>query len=315
MDRYSKAISRATRWARSGVDGFRGVARYAMALLIWSTAALWIAALMVVATGGLLTDAAKSGRTTLSLKQRVSDAERARRRAIRDAEAELSRYQSAYDREVAAAKQHLYTLCDVNGQRLGKCDGVTLFERMIATPQGTVSLIGVRAGVDTAGNLAVTKRATLTRTLAGGLVAGPVGAVVGGAGFKKTKKIDARELYLHIEAPTLSCVVKCPPDAGARVRSFAAAVNTSASRAAIEEPQRPQRIREAEQRLAKAQAARAPIEAAQHRVQEITSNPQLLAGIDSARRELESYRKSKSPQPAVPGPTAAGKDNLSSSTK
>ena len=230
MDRHSKAISRATRWARSGGGGFRGGARYAMAVLIWSAAVLWIAALMVVAAEGLVIDAAKSGRTTLTLKHRVSDAERAHRGAIREAEAKLARCQSAYDREVTAAEQHL----------------------------------------------------------------------------------DARELYLHIEAPTLSCVVKCPPGAGARVRSFAAAVNTAASRAAIEEPQRPQRIREAEQRLAMAQASRGPIEAAQHRAQEITSNPQLLAGIDSARRELKSYRKSKSPQPAVPGSTALGKDKLSS---
>ncbi|MHB1720789.1 MAG: hypothetical protein ACYCV1_11805, partial [Acidimicrobiales bacterium] len=210
MDRYSKAISRATRWARSGVDGFRGGARYAMAVLIWSAAVLLIAALMVVATGGLVTDAAKSGNTTLTLKHRVSDAERAHRGAIREAEAELARCQSACDREVTAAKQHLDALCDANGKRLGKCHGITLFERMIATPQGTASLIGARAGVDTAGNLAVTKRATLTRTVAAGLVAGPVGAVVGGAGFKKTKKIDARELYLHIEAPTLSCVLTAP---------------------------------------------------------------------------------------------------------
>ena len=116
MDRYSKAISRATRWARSGVDGFRGTARYAMAVLIWSAAVLWIAALMVVATGSLLTDAAKSGRTTLALKHRVSNAERAHRGAIREAEAELSRCQTAYDREVAAAKQHLDALYDANGK-------------------------------------------------------------------------------------------------------------------------------------------------------------------------------------------------------
>ena len=127
MDRYSKAISRATCWARSGVDGFRGGARYAMAVLIWSAAVLWIAALMVVATGGLVTDAAKSGRTTLTLKHRVSDAERAHRGAIREAEAERARCQSAYDREVAVAKQHLDALCDANGKRLGKCHGVTLF--------------------------------------------------------------------------------------------------------------------------------------------------------------------------------------------
>ncbi|MGH9298702.1 MAG: hypothetical protein ACRDZT_02160 [Acidimicrobiales bacterium] len=283
-----------------------------MAILIWPAAVLWIAALMVVATGGLVTDATKSGRTTLALKHRVSDAERVHRRAIREAEAELSRCQSAYDREVVAATQHLDALRDVNGKRLGKLHGVTLFERMIATPQGTVSLIGARAGVDTAGNLAVTKRATLTRTVAGGLVAGPVGAVLGGAGFKKTKKIDARELYLHIDAPTLSCVVQCPPDAGARVRSFAAAINTAASRAATEEPQRPKRIREAEQRLAMVQAARDPIESAQHKAQEITSNPQLLAGIDSARRELESYRQSKPPQSAMPKSAPFGKDKLSS---
>jgi hypothetical protein len=97
-----------------------------MAVLIWSATFLWIAALMVVAIGGPVTDAAKSGRTTLTLKHRVSDAERAHRGATREAEAELSRCQSAYDLEVAADKQHLDALCDANGKRLGKCHGVTL---------------------------------------------------------------------------------------------------------------------------------------------------------------------------------------------
>ncbi len=308
MDRYATAISRATRWARSRVDGFGGVARYGMAVLFWSAAVLWMAALLLVAICGLCIDTAKSGRTTLALKHRVSDAERARRRAIREAEAELSRLQYAYDWEVAAAGQHLDALCDEHGMRLDACWGVTLFERTIATPQGTVSLIGARAGVESAGNLVVTRRATLTRTVAGGLLAGPVGAVVGSAGFQKTQEIDARELYLYIEAPALSCVVPCPPDAGARVRSFAANVNTAASRAAIEEPLRPQRIREAQQRLAMAQAARGPIEAARLRVHEVTSSPQLLARVDSARRELESYRKSKSPRLAASGAGTPGTD-------
>ena len=80
------------------------------------------------ATGGLVTDAAKSGCTTLTLKHRVSDPERAHRRAIREAEAELSRLQNSYDREVAAAKQHLDALRNANGKRLGKCHGVTLSE-------------------------------------------------------------------------------------------------------------------------------------------------------------------------------------------
>ncbi len=84
-----------------------------MAVLIWSAAVLWITGLMVVATGGLVTDAAKSGRTALTLKHRVSDAERAHRGAIREAEAELARCQSAYDREVAAAKQQLTAIISI----------------------------------------------------------------------------------------------------------------------------------------------------------------------------------------------------------
>lgn len=292
MHRYSKSASRATRWAQLTIGRFDGVARYAVSAVVWSAAIVWIAALMVVATGAIVADATKSARTGRDLRHRLREAERAHRRAVRDAEEELARCQSAYDKSVASAQQHLATLRDPRGKRLKRCQGVTLFERTIATPQGTVSLVGVRASVDTAGNLAVTKRATLTRTAAGALVAGPVGAVVGGAGFKKTKKIDTRELYLNIEAPTLSCVVRCPPDSGARVRSFAAAVNTAASLAATDEPRRPHRIRLAEEALAAAQAARDPVEAAQRKAAKVAVDPHLLATVDSARQELDAYRRS-----------------------
>lgn len=299
MHRYSRAVSRATGWAHSSVGRFRGIAHYAMAVLVWAAAVIWLVGLMVTATGGLVVGVAKSGRTSSGLRHRLHEAEGAHRKAIRQAEAGLARAQSVYDKNVAVAQQRLVSLRDANGKRLGKCHGVTLFERTIATPQGTVPLVGVRASVDTAGNLAVTKRATLTRTVAGGLVAGPVGAVVGGAGFKKTKRIDTRELYLQIESPTLSSVVRCPPDAGQRVRTFTALVNTAAARAAVEEPRRPDRIREAEQQLAAAKAARGEIEAAQRSAQQVAADPALLAGIEAARHELESYRSSKSPGSAV----------------
>jgi hypothetical protein len=74
-----------------------------------------------------------------------------RRRAIREAEAELSRCQRAYDRDADATKQHLDALRDVNAKRLGKCHGVTLFERVIATPQGTVPLVRARAEIPEGG--------------------------------------------------------------------------------------------------------------------------------------------------------------------
>lgn len=77
----------------------------------------------------------------------MSDAERARRRAIREAEAELSRCQSAYDREVAAARQGLdAALCDVNSKGLGKCHDVTLFERIIARRAPSLSSVREQAG-------------------------------------------------------------------------------------------------------------------------------------------------------------------------
>lgn len=299
MGRYSKAVARATGWARSSLEHFRGIALVLMAALVWSAAVLWILWLLVAATGGLLIDAAKSGRQSHTLRHRLHEAERAHRSAVAAAQAELTRRQSAYAKAVADAEAQLAALRDPNGKRLRRCRGVTLYERTIATPQGTVPLIGVRAHVDTAGNLAVTKRATLTRTGAGFLVAGPVGAVVGGAGFKKTKKIDTRELYLRIESPRLSCVVKCPPDQGARIRSFAAAINTAAAQAPASEAQRPQRIHVAENALASAKAQTAPIEAARAQVAQATGDPELLAAIATARRELDAYTDTKSVRPAL----------------
>jgi len=67
---------------------------------------------------------------------------------------------------------------------------------------------------------------------AGGLLLGPLGALVAGAGFKKDRQYDMRELYLLVEAPAFASIGQFNPDTAAQVREFAFDVN-NASRAAL----------------------------------------------------------------------------------
>jgi hypothetical protein len=291
MSRYGEAARPVKEWATRRVGSAHGMARILTATVVWLLAGLGICWLMIATTGGLVADAAGSAITTHQLSKRVKDAQRAYERALKAARTELARQQKLYDNGVTEARRVLEALRDPHGQQLSRCQGVKLHERTVTTPQGTASLIGASASVDTAGNLAVTKRATLTRTVAGGLVAGPFGAVVGGAGFKKTKKLDTRELYLTINTTSFSSVVPCPPDQGSNVRSFAAKVNTAAMQAAADEPHRPARIQAAEQRLAAAKAARQPVEGAQGKVEAVAQDPSLLLSIETARDQLEEHRR------------------------
>jgi hypothetical protein len=88
--------------------------------------------------------------------------------------------------------------------------------------------------VDGAGSVVIVTIAllvfTLTRIAAGGLLFGPVGAIVGGTA-KKTKMHDTRELYLLITGQEFAALITCNPDDGAKVRQFAVAVMQSALRA------------------------------------------------------------------------------------
>lgn len=73
-------------------------------------------------------------------------------------------------------------------------------------PEGSGSTQGAEASVDTAGNLAVTRRVTVTRLVAGGVILGLL--------FKKAKKHDSRELYLVVETPEVVSSIKCDPNEG-----------------------------------------------------------------------------------------------------
>lgn len=120
------------------------------------------------------------------------------------------------------------SLNDPRGRFLGEYCGIKLWEFWISTPSGEGPVDGAKATCDTASNMVVTQRATLTRMATGGLLLGPLGAVLS-LGFQKKDVQDHRELYLLIEAPTFASVVQCPASQGAKARKFAVAVNLAAS--------------------------------------------------------------------------------------
>lgn len=78
----------------------------------------------------------------------------------------------------------------------------------------------VAASVETAGN--ITTRPTVTRTAAGVVIAGPVGALLG---LSARKKVDKRELYLLVEGADWAEVVELKPKQGAQARKLAQRIN------------------------------------------------------------------------------------------
>jgi hypothetical protein len=130
--------------------------------------------------------------------------------------------------QIARLKKVKSDLTDPRGQFVAEYRGVKLWELWVSTATGEGPTLGAKATCDAASNLVVTQRATLTRMAAGGLLLGPLGAVLS-LGFQKKNVEDHRELYLLIEAPTFAGFVQCPPQDGAKARRFAMAINLAAS--------------------------------------------------------------------------------------
>lgn len=100
--------------------------------------------------------------------------------------------------------------------------GVELGDGTLSYSGRTQPLAGCHAYVDTVG--AVRDRATLTRVVGGAVVAGPVGAIVGGL---LRKRVDEREFYLFITGEQ-DWVIPIRQSLAAQARSFAAGLNTAA---------------------------------------------------------------------------------------
>jgi hypothetical protein len=222
--------------------------------------------------------------------------------AVKSAEGALKSTQKTCDREYSQAEGALRGAEKIGTRALSSYGTVRLFEDRVQTQDGTAyfSQGNVDATVDTAGNLAVTKRATFTRMAAGGLLLGPIGAVAAGMGAPKKKMHDTRELYLMVETPTFGSVVQCQPDDGPKVRQFAMAISNACRSFPSLEQQRTNAIAEASARLADAQSRSAhAVQQAQLALQAATGD---VGRISAAKAALGAA----APQlalPAGPAPT------------
>lgn len=165
----------------------------------------------------------------------------------------------------------------------GKDGAASVGLTAITVPQGTFELTAsVFATVDTAGNLATSSRSTLTRIAAGGLLFGPVGAIVGGVA-KKTRTHDTRELYLLIQGENFATLITCNPNDGQHVRQFAMAVRQAALNADAARQHWSQLVAQAEHALAWEQQNTGEVDAARTTLHRVTAD---TARVDAANAAL-----------------------------
>lgn len=171
-----------------------------------------------------------------------------RAKGVKAAEKEGRRLISSADKALASASRHALVAY------AGK---IRVFEHEVQTPQGTRPLDEqVKFSVESAGNMSVTRRLTLTRAA----MLGPWSIFA-----PKATRHDVRELYFIAEHPEWSAVTPVNPDAGVGARQAAAAANVAARNAS-----------------ANRTARQAATEAARRRTQEAKSK------AESLTREAES---------------------------
>jgi hypothetical protein len=246
-------------------------------------------ALVVMRVARLPAEARSAGWALLRARLALGRARGAHAAAVRRAESGVRRAERQQSSAIAAVDRRIVALEDPRGPRIGAFGPVTLHELRIITPAGEVPLDGVEATVDSAGNLSETKRATLTRMAVGGLVLGPLGAVLA-LGFQKKRTVDHRELYLLIEAGPASCVLQVKPDTGAAVRAFAVRVNAAATGVARARARIAADLARARAELEATREDVSALETARGRLKAARSDVRLLGAVANAQTELATSR-------------------------
>ncbi len=185
-----------------------------------------------------------------------------------------------WDRHVADMERELQRANAIGSKPTGAYKGVKLYNDRIVTPQGTAYFEkeAVSAIADTAGNIAMTQRITLTRLVAGG--------IIGGLIFPKKKTHDSRELYLLVQAERFGSVTDCDPDHGQKVRQFAMSINNATQHAQSFWESKERTIADAQVKLeaAKANRERGLEEAGQ----KLQATKGKIQRVESARQAIDS---------------------------
>lgn len=120
---------------------------------------------------------------------------------------------------------------------LARFGNLALYPGLLATPEGNFAISPtVKAEVESAGNMSFTRRPTLSRAIAGGLLLGPLGALGATVFAPKATSHDGRELYMFVEGPDFYYGHGASPNDGLALREFAAAVNLAARQSSPPDP-------------------------------------------------------------------------------
>jgi hypothetical protein len=227
----------------------------------------------------------------IEAKRRYRESVQEYRERTRPAEKEYRRETASIDSMIRSAQEQM-DKAQATGRATiqtyrGKDGTVTLFEHQISVNGRNFPLDEtINAAVDTSGNLARTKRATLTRMTAGGLLLGPVGILAGGM-IQKKKLHDDRELYLMVEGKEFTALVTCYPDHGATVRQFAAKISQACKSVDMMNARREKAVESASKNLSRAMAqAKQSRAIAERRLADVRSENGRVTAAAERLREL-----------------------------
>jgi hypothetical protein len=233
----------------------------------------------------------------LELNESIKAAEKSRELEVKARETRLKAARKVSSTAAAIGSRSI-------GSYRGK-DGSVSANELRITVQGEVFPLdsNVRATVDTAGNLATSSRTTFTRVAAGGLLFGPVGAVIGGVA-KKNKIHDTRELYLLVEGSNFAQLITCNPDNGPKVRQLAAAITQAGMNASRVVANRDAQMASAAAALAAEESNTANLDAAELALARAGSN---TARVEAATAQMAlEARTEQEPQSPNTSPPVVG---------